>query len=70
MHVLKKEQWQLGQKQPRDLLDEYPEGVQAFIDHTLNNLTDQRLQILRQHPLIQEITRFLATQVHSPRLAS
>lgn len=63
-------EWQLGQKQPRDLLAQYPEGVQAFIDHTLNNLTEQRLQILRQHPLIQEITHFLTTQVHSPRLAS
>ncbi|EKV00487.1 hypothetical protein Lepto7375DRAFT_2603 [Leptolyngbya sp. PCC 7375] len=65
-------EWQLGQKQPRDLLAQYPKGVQAFIEHTLHNLTEQKLQTLRQHPLIQEITGFLATQVHpsNPALAS
>jgi len=63
-------EWQLGQKQPRDLLDQYSEGVLTFIDHTLNTMTDQRLKKLRQHPLVQEIISFLSTQVHSSLLAS
>ena len=62
-------EWQLGQKQPRDLLAQYPEGVQRFIEHTLDTLTDHRLNQLRQHPLIQEITHFLTTQVHSSNSA-
>ena len=62
-------EWQLGQKQPRDLLAQYPEGVQRFIEHTLDKLTDHRLNQLRQHPLIQEITHFLATQVHTSNSA-
>ncbi|MFG6099804.1 hypothetical protein SPB21_31465 [Leptothoe sp. ISB3NOV94-8A] len=58
-------EWQLGQKQPRELLNQHPEGAIQFIQTTLSQLTEQTRQTLRQHSLIQDITTFLTTQVHS-----
>ncbi|MEM1254793.1 MAG: hypothetical protein AAGI69_20340 [Cyanobacteria bacterium P01_H01_bin.21] len=65
-------EWKLGQKHPQDLLQESSKNIEEFVKFTLKNLTDERLQTLRQHPLIQEIVNFLATQVHhtNPALAS
>lgn len=58
-------EWQLGQKQPRELLNQYPEGALQFIQATLSQLTEQTRHTLRQHSLIQDITTFLTTQVHT-----
>ena len=57
-------EWQLGQKHPKELLNQSPEGATRFIQSTLSKLTDSMRHTFRQHPLIQEITAFLTTQVH------
>ncbi|EKU97319.1 hypothetical protein Lepto7375DRAFT_6500 [Leptolyngbya sp. PCC 7375] len=58
-------EWQLGQKAPKELLSQYSEGAKSFIQTTLSQLDDPTKHTLSQHPLIQDITTFLTTQVHS-----
>ena len=58
-------EWQLGQKQPRELLSQHPAGAKAFIQSTLSQLNPQRRHILCQLPLIQDITTFLTTPLNS-----
>ena len=52
-------EWQLGQKHPKELLNQYPGGSVKFIHHILSNLTENTRNTWCQHPLIQEITSFL-----------
>ena len=65
-------EWKLGQKHPQDLLQESSKNIEEFAKFMSASLTDERLQTLRQHPVIQEIINFLANQVHqtNPALAS
>ncbi len=59
-------EWQLGQKEPKELLNQYSKGrAKDFIQNTLSHLTAPTKHTLSQHPLIQDITTFLTTQVHS-----
>jgi hypothetical protein len=65
-------EWRLGQKDPKELLNQSPHGATGFIQTTLDYLTEPMRHTLSQHPLIQEITDFLSTQVqsHATRTAS
>lgn len=58
-------EWQLGQKDPKGLLDQLPEGTLHFIQSTLSQLTEPMRQTFLQHPLIQEISTFLQTQAEA-----
>ncbi len=53
-------EWQLGQKHPRELLNQHPGGAMEFIQNTLSNLNENLRNTWQQHPLIQEITTFLS----------
>jgi hypothetical protein len=56
-------EWQLIQRHPQELLNILPGGSAAFVKTALCSLNEYRLQLLQQHPLIQEIVRFLSSQV-------
>ncbi|MEM7795327.1 MAG: hypothetical protein AAF579_12875 [Cyanobacteria bacterium P01_C01_bin.118] len=58
-------EWQLGQKDPKELLSQYSAGAKDFIQTTLSQLTEPTKQTLSQHSLIQDIIIFLTTQVHA-----
>lgn len=64
-HQLTDLEWQLGQKQPKELLDPLPGGATNFVQTTLSQITEPMHCFFRQHPLIQEITAFLKTQAQT-----
>jgi hypothetical protein len=53
-------EWQLAQHHPKDLLEILPSGVDGFVEAAINDMSDSMIQTLHQHPLIQEIIRFLS----------
>ena len=54
-------EWHLAQHNPKELLKTSSGGISGFTQTTLPALADDTIQILRQHPLIQELTTFLST---------
>jgi hypothetical protein len=56
-------EWQLVQHHPKELLDTLPGGVTAFVETMLSSMSASMVEVLRQHPLIQEIVVFLSNQV-------
>ncbi|GAB4202734.1 MAG: hypothetical protein Fur006_56540 [Coleofasciculaceae cyanobacterium] len=60
-------EWQFAQHHPKELLENLSKSSTTFIETTLNALDDQKLQVLRQHPLIGELNEFLATAALTPQ---
>ena len=56
-------EWHFAQHHPKELLENLQGSSTTFIETTLNALDDQKLQVLRQSPLIEELNEFLATGV-------
>lgn len=53
-------EWELGQENPRKLLNQYSGGAQEFIQQTLDNLSEDTRQTWRKHPIVHEISTFLS----------
>jgi hypothetical protein len=53
-------EWNLGQRQPRDLLETVTLDGTAFVDGLLERLSEEQVGVLRQHPLMQELMGALA----------
>lgn len=54
-------EWQLARHQPRQLLNTFQGGVQKFVEHAITTLTDEKIELLRQYELVQNLMQFLAT---------
>ncbi|MEP1080141.1 hypothetical protein NDI52_32780 [Leptolyngbya sp. PL-A3] len=54
-------EWQLAQHHPKELLENLPDFQGQFIEQALERAVGDRLQTLRQHPLIQDILSFLSS---------
>ena len=54
-------EWQLARQQPKQLLDMVQGGYQKFVETAISNLKDETIAMLRQHPLIQDLIKFLTT---------
>lgn len=63
-------EWQFAQHHPKELLENLLLSSTTFIEATLNTLDDQKLQVLRQHPLIGELIEFLESTALKPRQVS
>ncbi|NET33282.1 MAG: hypothetical protein F6K19_14885 [Cyanothece sp. SIO1E1] len=50
-------EWQLGQRQPRELLETVAGA--NFVEGTLARLSKEQIESLRQHPLVEELMAFL-----------
>jgi hypothetical protein len=59
-------EWQFAQRHPQELLDTVAGGKTAFVENVLNLMTEEELQLLRQHPLIEELNAFLSKLVLTP----
>lgn len=53
-------EWHLAQHHPRELLATLPDLPEPFIEQALEKAVGDRLDTLRQHPLIQDILSFLS----------
>lgn len=60
-------EWQFAQHHPKELLENLLGSSATFIKATLKALDDQKLQVLRQYPLIGELNEFLATAALTPQ---
>lgn len=58
-------EWQLGQRQPKELLERVVEDAATFVQETIANLSEAQLKILSQHPLIQRLADFLAVEAQA-----
>ncbi len=58
-------EWQLGQRQPRVLLDSVTGNTVLFVQDAIANLSESQLKTLRQHPLIQRLAAFLAMKAQA-----
>lgn len=58
-------EWQLGQRQPKELLDSVVGDSAGFVQEAIANLSESQLKTLRQHPLIQRLTAFLALEAQA-----
>ena len=58
-------EWQLGQRQPKELLDGVVGDAAEFVQAAIANLSESQLKILRQHSLIQRLAAFLAVEVQA-----
>jgi hypothetical protein len=54
-------EWQLARQQPKQLLNVLQGGYQRFVEMAIANLNDEALITLRQHPLVQDLIKFLGT---------
>jgi hypothetical protein len=52
-------EWQLGQRQPKDLLESVTGDSRKFMDSVLTQLSEEQVDILRRHPLIIELMAVL-----------
>lgn len=62
-------EWRLAQNQPTELLDTLPGGRPAFLRTVLNQLPHEVIQVLQQHPLIQELIEFISQLAPTPEQA-
>ncbi|WNZ45258.1 hypothetical protein Q2T42_26065 [Leptolyngbya boryana CZ1] len=54
-------EWQLASQQPRQLLNTVQGGYQRFVETAIAHLNGEAIAMLRQHPLIQDLIKFLIT---------
>ncbi len=54
-------EWQLASQQPRQLLNTFQGGYQKFVETAISHLNEDAIAMLRQHPLIQDLIKFLIT---------
>jgi|GEM_PF-4853414 len=52
-------EWHLGRRNPKDLLELLPGGSAQFVARVLDSLSEVELQVLQQHPLMQDLMTFL-----------
>ncbi|NEQ68922.1 MAG: hypothetical protein F6K21_26150, partial [Symploca sp. SIO2D2] len=61
--------WQVARQHPKAFLTKNLGQDPLFIEKILSNLDDEMMQLLQQHPLIQELTEFLDLVAYSEVLA-
>ncbi|NER21415.1 MAG: hypothetical protein F6J96_12045 [Symploca sp. SIO1C2] len=61
--------WQVARQHPKAFLTKNLGQEPLLIESILSNLDDEMMQLLQQHPLIQELTEFLDSVAYSEVLA-
>lgn len=54
-------EWQLARRQPQQFLKAVHSSYQKFVERAIANLNNDMIVLLQQHPLIQDLIKFLAT---------
>jgi hypothetical protein len=63
-HTFTEVEWQAARHDPKAFLMQLFDADSSLIEKILANLTDETIRILQQHPLVRELSEFLATKVN------